>query len=45
MYGIHIPFSEYINPSTEQQRVNLAPKMAETDTQEAVEALWHIAAK
>ena len=27
--------SKYINPSTEQQRVNLTSKMAEADTQDA----------
>ena len=32
---MHIAFSKYINPSTEQQRVNLTSKMAEADTQDA----------
>ena len=32
---MYIAFYKYINPTTEQQRVNLTPKMAETDTQEA----------
>ena len=32
VYGLHIAFSKYINPSTEQQRVNLTYKIAEADT-------------